>query len=100
MRLIEEFPTDTAGQAVCYLCGNPKRPEREYVMDWDRTIEFEGRLCFCLECLEEAAAIIGCASQSQTARYQGQIRNLKEDLAAKETEMSAAFNRVSEALNG
>lgn len=98
MRLIEEFPYDTAGQAVCYICGNPKAIDHEGVMDLDRVIEFEGRLCFCLGCITEMATILGFSSPSQTARYQGQIRNLKDELEVAEGQMAAAITRVSEAL--
>ena len=75
------------------------------VIDLDRETEgvvgeMGGGLYICLSCGEDLAALIGCASPTQTARYQGQIRNLKGEIAQLETELRAIEGRVVDAVHG
>lgn len=95
----EGFPYGTAGSA-CYLChGAPQVTDGDTVIiDLGQNIEMEGWLRICEGCAKAIAELLGCASESETKRLRGRIRNLEDQIVQVEMELQGVGERVRAAI--
>lgn len=98
MKLVDDFDMYVAGGHNCYLCGSDRHEGEPSVIDLDRDIDMEGALMICMACGIDIAHLLDCSSPSQTARYQGQIRNQADEISALKARLAAFEDRILEAI--
>lgn len=97
MKLESDFAMTCPGHC-CYLCGND--PRGEPVLNTEKSIDMEGDLMFCAQCIADMVALYGYISPTEGKRKDGRIRNLEEELAASRRELALKDERVLGALSG
>lgn len=98
MRIVDDIPMYAYNGSTCFICGCGKHEGEAGVIDLDRNVDMEGDIYMCIACGLDLAHLLDCSSPSQTARYQGQIRNQADEIAALKAKLASVEGRILEAI--